>query len=197
MARRHELDGLAAQDAPAVERAAVQHHLQEARVVGGRREQPRAAGEVLARAVDVVALADRRAGRRRTLELGRVLRIHGGQTVLLARREVELRVAHAERLEDALAQDLVERLTGHDFDERAQDVGVVAVDPRRAGLRVCGQARDAAHGVADRLVLVGEVVARLSRRGPQVAADPVAVAEARRVREQVAHRDRPPAFTTS
>ena len=56
--RRHQLDGLRPEDAHAVQLTTVHQHLQEPRVVGGRRQQPRPAGEALARAVHVIALAE-------------------------------------------------------------------------------------------------------------------------------------------
>ena len=51
---RHELDRVRRQDAHPVERAAAAHRLEEACVVARRRNQSRAAGEALARPVDVV-----------------------------------------------------------------------------------------------------------------------------------------------
>src|SRR5438552_7465708 len=42
----HELDGLPADEPDAIQRAAVQHHLTEARVVARRGDKPRAAGAI-------------------------------------------------------------------------------------------------------------------------------------------------------
>ena len=57
LVRRHQRDGARRENTHAVERAAVADHLEKARVVAGGREQPGAAGEALARPVDVVPLA--------------------------------------------------------------------------------------------------------------------------------------------
>src|SRR5690606_13999488 len=59
----HQLDGLGTQDALPVKFAALQHHLQETRVVFGSREQARATREAFARAVDVRALSGGAFGR--------------------------------------------------------------------------------------------------------------------------------------
>ncbi len=53
----------------------------------------------------------------------------------------------------------IERHAGSLLDDAAEDVGVVAVDVRLAGLRDKGQRAEALHGVADGLVFIGGVPA--------------------------------------
>ena len=99
---------------------------------------------------------------------------------------VERGVGHAERPEDPLGEELVERLAGDDLDDPPEDVGRHRVQPLGAGLE--GE-RQAGPGVAAR----GEVHAR--RRAPLEAVGAVdlvdgvrvveAVREPRRVRHQV------------
>src|ERR1700687_3471388 len=42
--------------------------------------------------------------------------------------------AHAKRIEDALLQKLIERFSGHNFDDAPKNIGGMAVAPKRAGL---------------------------------------------------------------
>ena len=98
---RHQLDRLAAQDARALERAPLQHHLQEARVVARGGEEAGAAGEALARPLDVRALAGHAARGGGPLEVAGLRGVDGGQPRRLVGREIEMRVAHLQRLEDA------------------------------------------------------------------------------------------------
>ena len=195
----HRLDRLARQDARAVPLAAVQHHLQERGVVGGRRQQAGPGRERLARALDVVSLAHHVAGVGRPLEAAAVAdrRIDRRQPAQLARGQEEVRVGHPERVEQPLLQERAEGLAADLLDHRAQDVGVVAVDPPLAGMPVHRQRGEAGHRVAHRLVAVGEVPAGDARLRPRVGGRPAvgeqahAVADAGGVGQQVADGDRP------
>ena len=50
--------------------------------------------------------------------------------------QIEMCVDHAQWRKNVFRQKRIERLAAHDFDERAEYVGVVAVDKLGAGLRV-------------------------------------------------------------
>src|SRR5207245_4487844 len=78
-------------------------------------------------------------------------------------REKELRVLQAERTGDARPHELVERHPRRALGDAAEDVGVVAVDPRLARLGDEWQGGKALHRRADRLVLVGGVPAEAGR----------------------------------
>src|SRR5262245_35475484 len=105
---RHQLHGARGEDANAVERAAVANHLQEPRVVARRRQETRAAGEALARTIDIVALAVRPVRRAHDLPVA-ATEIDRRETLALIRRQEELRVLHAEWTGDPRANELVER----------------------------------------------------------------------------------------
>jgi hypothetical protein len=60
--------------------------------------------------------------------------VQHGQTRTLLGRDGEARIAHAERLEDALGQHGLERLTGNAREQHPQDIGRRVVEPLRAGL---------------------------------------------------------------
>src|SRR5262249_22253337 len=126
MIGRHVLDGLAAEDARALERAAIQEHLREARVVAGRRDAATAAALELRRLRGIEQL-DLLAG----VRIGR----QGlGQTRLTIGGDDEARIGHLERAKDALRENLAERLAGDDLDDTSEDVGRDTVLPRRARL---------------------------------------------------------------
>ena len=86
------------------------------------------------------------------------------------------------------------------FDDAAEDIGVVAVDPRLARLRDERQRAETLHRVADRLALVGGVPAEASRRAQalrlvhrgDVAIG--AVRDAGGMRQEIADGDRPPGW---
>ena len=118
-------------------------------------------------------------------------RVHGRQPVDLAGRQEEVRVVHAERAEQPLAEERAQRLPADLLDHRAQDVGVVAVDPRLAGVAVERQLGQPRHDVADRLVAVREIPAGDARLLPFIGRRTVAVADAGGVRQQVADGDGP------
>ena len=79
-----------------------------------------------------------------------------------------------------------------DLDDRAQNVGRVAVDPAFAGLGVEGKRGHAPHRFANRLFPVGEVPAGDLRFGPFLGGGPLAVTDPRGMGEQVPDADRPP-----
>src|SRR5215475_5574475 len=116
MVRDHQLQGFWSEQPDAVELAAIDQRAAESEIVGhgraqsataghqGRRRQERARRRIvlqrqLARALlwleDEAAL--------------RVGRIAGRQAVSLARRHVKIRVGHAQRIENALLEELLER----------------------------------------------------------------------------------------
>src|SRR5690606_25378357 len=150
-------------------------HLQKARVVRCGRDEARTAGEALARPVDVRALTFRaRAfGANGRAALGG--RVDGREPVPLVVGQVEMRVRHAERTKDALAQELVERNACYALDQRAENVRVVTVDPALAGVRVGRQRRDRLDRLCNRLVAVREVPALNARALPAVCRDAGAV----------------------
>src|SRR5262249_56009907 len=114
--------GARGENAEAVERAAIANHLEEACVVARGRQQPGAARETLARAVDVIALTARTVRRARDLAAARRrARVHRREAVALRRRQEELRVLHAERTGDARADQLVERHARRALGDAAQD----------------------------------------------------------------------------
>ena len=135
---------------------------------------------------------------RRTGNLAvRSARIHRGQPFTPLGRKKELRVLHAERVGDPGPDELIERRARGAFDNAAEDVGVVAVDPRLARLRREGQRGEPLHGVADGLVLVGGEPSepggrteplRLVKCGDIGAG---AVRNTGRVREEIANSDGP------
>ena len=138
---RHEFHALRREDAGAAQPAAVQQHLEEPPVVRGRRKESGAPGEARPRPVHVRPLSHHAAGVGSAGETALAGRIHDGQAVALFGREVEVGVRHPQRFEDAGPEELVERQPRGDFDDRAQDVGRVAVDPRlrRGGFRRAGK----------------------------------------------------------
>src|SRR5690606_6392158 len=97
----------------------------------------------------------------------------------------------AERLEDPLAEKPIERLARGDFDDRAENVGVVAVDPTLARMRGGRQRCDPLDARADRFAAMREVPVREAGLTPELRGGPRAVADARRVREEMPHGDRP------
>ncbi len=121
----------------ALERAAVQEHLGEAHVVAGGRHAAAAATFELRRLRGIEQLdllvrvgIDRQRLREARLPVG---------------GDDETRVGHLERTEDALGENLAERLARHDFDDAPENIGREAVLPRRTRLiqeRQLGEPRD-------------------------------------------------------
>ena len=148
-ALREQRDHRIADDSNAVVLAAVQHHLREDRQVRGGAEEPRVPGDAAqgVRVLVVHLATDRVAAGRR--DLG------GGDAIRHGVRRLEERVVHAERLEDAVVQEMIERLTGDGLDDEAEDVGAqVGVDEalpgaageiggEHRGARLFGRASDA------------------------------------------------------
>jgi hypothetical protein len=130
------------EDALPVQRAAVQQHVREARVVHHRRGQALAAGFELDRFGGIGIRED-------PVLLVRVERLDEARH--LAGRDLEGGVGHAERLADALLEELAERHAGNDLDQAPQHIGRAAVPPGGAGLEFQRQLADARHqvGVAD------------------------------------------------
>src|SRR4051794_20088554 len=103
---RHQRHRPPRENAHAVERATAADHLEETRVVLRGRQQTRAAGETLARAVDVGPLAARTVRRALDLAVGIAL-IHRREPRPLPRRQEELRVPHVQRTGDPRLDELV------------------------------------------------------------------------------------------
>jgi hypothetical protein len=125
--RRHVSDGLAAEDAHAVELAAIDQHLREAqgnRCRRGHHAMPAREQRCLVARIQ----HDHRVPVLVAAGLGL------GDAVLLCRRHVPAGVHHLQRLEDALGQEYVQRLPGCDFDHATEHVGGMAVLPHRARL---------------------------------------------------------------
>ncbi len=119
--RRHLLHGLGLKDAHATELAAVQQHLAEAQVVGRGRGKTAATHEQRGGLGDVP--------QRRPAARGRV-----DQPRELVRRHEEAGIDHAERLEDPVLKEPVERPARSDLDQAAQHVDAMAVFPGFARL---------------------------------------------------------------
>ena len=90
--------------------------------------------------------------------------VHGRKARPLLRGQEEARVLHGERRRDPCREELVERHPRSALDDAAQDVRVIAVDIRFAGLGDCRQRCQTLHRRAHRLVLVGRVPAVPRRR---------------------------------
>ena len=163
----HELHGRLAEQSRAVRGApSVQEHLHELDVVGRRR-------------VQAAVAADRRADRPiRVRRLDEFLAHHlmdGGDAPTFRIGHRIKSIAHAQRHEDALAQEFLERLPGHLFDKSPEHACAFTVSPFLAGIvqqRVARRActRNAARETEQYFV-----------REP--------VAQPGRVREQMAHGD--------
>ena len=112
-----------------VELAAVAQHLGEAVVVGRARHQAAAARQHLGRRQHGLAPRVERHGG--ALGAGAV---EGGQAILVRLGHREAGVGHAQRLEDVLGQEAVERLARHHLDQPTEHVGRHRVVPLGAGL---------------------------------------------------------------
>ena len=179
MVRAHDLDRARRQHPGPAELAAVQQHLHEPHVVAGRR---------------VEAAAPGRTGRGQGAHLvvGELeplvpVLVNPGGPVGIARGHEERGVDHAEGLEDALEQELVERLPRQLLDEVALHVDRDAVEPLGAGLRPQRQRAELVDHVLQRRVRVEDPLVPVRARDG-VVVEPVV--EATRVRQQLAHRHR-------
>ena len=106
------------------------------------------------------------------------------------RRHHEAGVRHAQRIEDALAQEVIEALAGQHLDQPRHDVGGNRVLPRHARMRAQRQLAQQLHRLGQRLAGV-EHLALLVRREHRRAGIEEAVTEAGAVAQQMAHGDRP------
>ena len=142
----HQFNGLAAEDSRSVEVPAVELHLAEAQVIFDRRIEPAGAAEILFRARrdfrghQVVA----------PVEFAALGRVDGGAPRELFFRDVKVGVLHAEGLEDAFAEKLVERFSRDDLDEVTDHVRRRAVLPSRAGFEIERQPGELLHHRAER-----------------------------------------------
>ena len=187
MVEPHQLQGLAADHAPAVERATVRAHLTEAVIIeragdeaAAARQQVRPPGPVR---LGPAVIHDARL-------LGGVEGVAVGQPVGLVGRHLEEGVIHAERGEDALAEIDVERPAGHALHHRAEHVGGNRVVPRLTRRELKRQLAEfgdetvqvvAAMPLAELLLAVG---------GVDIGAVLEAIGEAGSVAEQVQHPHR-------
>ena len=132
--------------------------LEESRVVVRGGSQPGASREALPRTVHVIALALRAFGARTKVPSG-PLAYTAARRSRSAGGNEEARVLQSQRAGDARADELVERHARGLLHHAAEDVGVVAVDERLAGLRDERQRAQTLHGLADGFVFVGRIPA--------------------------------------
>ena len=78
--------------------------------------------------------------------------VHRGDTVPLFGRDAEGRVGHAQRLEQAFAQEDAERPAGDDLDHPGGDVDADAVAPARSRLEGEGKPRQIVNDGFQRMV---------------------------------------------
>ena len=180
--RAHDAHRFRAQDADAVEFAFVYQHLQETRVVVGRRDQSAAAGFEPVRIVVRGPVGARGTLHERAALLVPVMHFGEARAVLLP--HVETGVVHAQGEEHALFEKFAEAHAGKFLHDIALDVDGDGIEPLFAGLveqRNVGDAVDQLVEVAggEHLGLPERVVYRI------LAAE--AVAEAGGVVEQFAH----------
>jgi hypothetical protein len=120
----HVLHSGPTQEPHAVELTAIEHHLQETRVVGRGTHAAGTTGVVLLRHSHV---EQARWGLRRWID-GKWLR----EAIELVLRDDERGVFHTERHEDALIQEFTERLAGYRLDHTTQHIDRQAVLERRS-----------------------------------------------------------------
>src|SRR5207244_1420217 len=101
----HQADGRRAEKTHAVQLAAVQEHSEEISVVMRRRQETGAAGETPTRTFNVITLPSGTRWRSSKLA-GRIRRVDDGQSAHFFGRQIEIRVVHSQRLQDALAEKL-------------------------------------------------------------------------------------------
>ena len=193
---RHQLHRAWGEHARSLEGAAQADHLEEARVVARRGQQAGAAREAAAGTIHVVPLTPRAFRRTHDGAVGPVA-IQRCEPRPLCRRQEELCVGEPERPGDARPDDGVERLPGDPLHDAAENVGVVAVHPRLAGLRDEGQRGQPVDARAHAVVLVGEVPAEPGGRPETLGfvgrrhARLHPVRDTCRMREQILDCDRP------
>ena len=116
-------------------------------------------------------------------------RIHDGEPVRFLRRHIEIRIHHAQRLEDLDPQEFVQRQAGCPLDHHTQDIRGVAVYEGLSRLGSHRQIRHALDGIGYGFVAVREVPAHDAGLLPGPGAGAPPVPDAGRVGEQVAHGD--------
>src|SRR4051812_38094724 len=127
MVGAHVRDGLRAEVPPSVQRTSIQDHLREPAIVVDGGDHPAATRFPLpcdARVTHYGVVADGPIvweGLRNQRHLGWI-------------GHVESRVFHSKWVEQALLLKLVERFSCHDLDYPTEDIGRLAIVPRRAGL---------------------------------------------------------------
>ena len=127
MVRAHISHGLRAEISPSVQRATLEHHLNEPRVVTYRGYHAPASGFPSLRDTGVVHY--------RIVADGSVVREWlGYQRLLGGICHVEGGVFHAERIKQPLLLELVKRFSRNYFDHPTEDVDRVAIVPSRTGL---------------------------------------------------------------
>ena len=184
----HQLHGLGAQKARTLELAAVEEHLQEAGVILGRGQQAGASGIAHPRPLDVEIVLGPLDQLESALVVGPV---NGREAVDLGFGQEEMGVDHSQRRGDFAGHEIGQAEAGGDFDDRAQDVRVIAVDEFFAGLGVEGQGGQFADDLADGDVFIGQEPAADAGRLVLVRGGAGAVGNARGVGQQVAQGDRP------
>src|SRR3954454_904661 len=128
----HGGDRAWAEDPDAVQLPAAPEHLREAVVVGGGGDEAAAAREELGAGLERVAedvVGHQPAGCERAVEPGEAAGVRG-----VGAGETEGGVGHAERGEDPLLEEAVERQPGRDLDDPAEHVGGDGVVPLGTGL---------------------------------------------------------------
>ena len=127
MVRRHQGDRLRPEISPAVERTAIEQHLRKARVVGGGTDHPSPAG-FPAPPLDRIAESLDPCSSEQSPGNGSAMRARLASSTLNA---VSVMPSGSEQ---PLLFELVQRFSGNDLDDAAENVGRVAVIPQRARL---------------------------------------------------------------
>ena len=179
--RAHHLDRPRRQQPGAAELAAVQQHLHEPQVVSRRGVEPAAPGRPGRRQGAHFVVGELQPAVVRRL-------VNPGGAVDLSRRHEEPGVDHAEGLEDALEQELVERLPRQLLDQIALHVDGDAVVPFGARLRPQGQLRELVDHVLERRIRVEDALFPVRARDGVVVET---VVEPARMGQQLAHGHRP------
>src|SRR5690606_30203967 len=123
----HPLDRSRSEDPPAVERAALEQHLCEPKIILGSAREAAGTGEIRA--------AERPVDRHERVAVAPIQRRDTPEPRFV---EVEARVAHAERLEEPRPQELVVRLPARNLDDPREHVEArePAVPPERSRLEI-------------------------------------------------------------
>ena len=141
MIHAHELEGLAPDDARAIQFTAVGQSLCEPVEIADRGDQPAAAGEVAVGPSEV-------GGLRIVLQaegIAGLVLVAGGEAIQPVAGHSEEGIRHVQRVEDVVGKILVQRLAGQHLDQVAAHVGgqrVVPCGARRKLQRKAGQLVD-------------------------------------------------------